>query len=110
MVGDHTKANAELKTLASTKRITLPAELDQKHQAMQDRLAKMKGGEFDRAYMQHMVAAHTEAVRLFEQESKSGKDAETRVWAAKTLPVVQEHLKLATTINGNFGMSGKESR
>jgi putative membrane protein len=107
MVEDHTKANSELKALASKKQTTLPAELDQKHQAMQDKLAKMKGEEFDRAYMQHMVAAHTDAVKLFEQESKNGKDAETREWAAKTLPVVQEHLKLATTINAKVGKGGK---
>jgi putative membrane protein len=107
MVEDHTKANSELKALASKKQTTLPAELDQKHQVMQEKLAKMKGEEFDRAYMQHMVAAHTDAVKLFEQQSKNGKDAETREWAAKTLPVVQEHLKLATTINAKVGKGGK---
>jgi putative membrane protein len=108
MVDDHTKANAELKALASKQQTTLPAELGQKHQAMQDKLAKMKGEEFDRAYMQHMVGAHTEAVKLFEQESKNGKDADTRAWAAKTLPVVQEHLKLATAINAKVGKAGTE--
>jgi putative membrane protein len=106
MVDDHTKAHAELKALASKKQTTLPAELGPKHQAMQDKLAKMKGEAFDRAYMQHMVGAHTEAVKLFEQESQNGKDTDTRAWAAKTLPVVQEHLKLATTINAKIGKAG----
>jgi putative membrane protein len=58
--------------------------------------------------MQHMVGAHKEAVSLFEQESKNGKDAETRAWAAKTLPVIQEHLKLATNINAKVGKGGKD--
>jgi putative membrane protein len=49
MVADHTKASAELKGLASKKQTTLPAALDQKHQAMQDKLASLKGDEFDRA-------------------------------------------------------------
>jgi putative membrane protein len=108
MVEDHTKASTELKGLASKQQVTLPAQLDQKHQAMQDKLSKMKGDEFDRAYMQHMVGAHKDAVSLFEQESKNGKDAETRAWAAKTLPVVQEHLKMATDINAKVGKGGKQ--
>lgn len=108
MVDDHTKANTDLKALASKKQVTLPAALDQKHQAMQDKLSKMKGDEFDRAYMQHMVGAHKEAVSLFEQESKNGKDAEARAWAAKTLPVVQEHLKMATDINAKVGKGAKQ--
>ena len=40
------------------KNVTLPTELDAKHKAMQDRLSKMKGAAFDRAYMAHMVTAH----------------------------------------------------
>ena len=55
MVGDHGKADDELKGLASGKNVTLPTELDAKHKAMQDKLSKMKGAAFDRAYMARMV-------------------------------------------------------
>ena len=103
MIADHTKANEELKGLASKKGVTLPAELDQKHQAMQQKLEKMKGADFDRAYMQHMVQAHKEAVTLFQNEAKNGKDADARAWAEKTLPILQEHLKMATEINAKVG-------
>jgi hypothetical protein len=48
----------ELKRLASGKNVTLPTELDAKHKAMQDKLSKMKGAAFDRAYMAHIVTAH----------------------------------------------------
>lgn len=107
MIDDHSKANEELKGLASKKGASLPAELDQKHQAMQQKLEKMKGAEFDRAYMQHMVQAHKEAVTLFQTEAKSGKDADARAWAEKTLPTVQEHLKMATEINAKVGKGAK---
>jgi putative membrane protein len=107
MVDDHSKANDELKGLASQKQVTLPTELDQKHQAMQQKLEKTKGADFDRAYMQHMVQAHKQAVTLFQREAKTGKDAETRAWAEKTLPVLQEHLKMATEISGKVAKGGK---
>jgi putative membrane protein len=103
MVDDHTKANEELKGLASKKGVSLPTELDQKHQAMQQKLEKMKGAEFDRAYMQHMVQAHKDAVTLFQNEAKNGKDGEARAWAEKTLPTLQEHLKMATEIHAKLG-------
>jgi len=100
MVDDHGKANDELKALASQKNVTLPTELDAKHKAMQDKLSKLKGQAFDKAYMTHMVTAHKQAVTLFQQEAKSGKDAETKAFAEKTLPTLQEHLKMAQGISG----------
>ena len=103
MVDDHSKANTELKSIASQKQITIPAELTGKHKAMQDKLSKLKGAEFDKAYMAHMVTAHQQAVNLFEREVKTGKDAELKAWAQKTLPNLQEHLKMARDINAKLG-------
>jgi putative membrane protein len=103
MVDDHSKANDELKAIASAKKVTLPTTLDAKHQAMHDKLAKMKGAEFDKAYMTHIVSAHKQAVTLFAQEAKSGKDPEARAFAEKTLPTLREHLKLATDTAAKTG-------
>jgi putative membrane protein len=103
MVDDHSKANEELKGLASQKNVTLPTELDQKHRAMQDKLAKLKGAAFDRAYMSHMVMAHQQAVALFQREAKAGKDPDVKAWAAKTLPVLEEHHKSARTVSAAVG-------
>jgi len=59
MVVDHGKANDELKSIASSKNITLPEKLDTKHQAMVDKMSKMSGAAFDKAY----VAAWSRATR-----------------------------------------------
>ena len=72
MVDDHGKAKDELKSIASQKNVTLPAELA-KHRAMQDKLSKMKGAAFDRAYIEHMTAAHKQAVALFQRAKSKGK-------------------------------------
>jgi putative membrane protein len=99
MVDDHSKAGDELKGLASQKNVTLPTELDAKHKAMHEKLSKMNGAAFDRAYMAHMVTAHQQAVALFQKEASGGKDADAKAWAAKTLPTLQEHLKTARGVN-----------
>ena len=95
MVDDHSKANDELKQLASSKGITLPTDLDAKDQATYDRLSKLSGAEFDRAYMRDMVADHRTDVNEFRHESQHGADPDVKAWAAKTLPTLEHHLQMA---------------
>src|ERR1700759_4825875 len=45
MVADHSKANAELKTLAGSKGIALPATLDNGEKQIKDKLARKSGAE-----------------------------------------------------------------
>jgi putative membrane protein len=99
MVDDHGKANDELKQLASKKGVTLPTDIDAKHQATYDRLSKLSGAEFDRAYMQEMVSDHRMDVNEFRRESKSGADSDVKGWAAKTLPTLEHHLQMAESTN-----------
>ncbi len=99
MADDHGKANVELKDLAAKKGFTLPTDVDAKHQATYDRLSKLSGAEFDRAYMQEMVADHNEDVSEFRREANSGSDADVKAWAAKTLPTLEHHLQMAESTN-----------
>lgn len=108
MADDHSKANDELKTLAQNKQITLPTEPDPHAKALHDKLAKLSGAAFDRAYMQAMVADHKKDVNEFRMEAKSGKDADVKGWAAKTLPTLEEHLRLAQSTHSAVGTSGKK--
>ena len=102
MVDDHGKALESLKGLAAQKNVTVPAEPDAKQKAMEDKLSKTKGAEFDRAYMTHMVSAHAQTITRFQQEIKSGKDPDVKAWAEKVLPTVQEHHKLAQSTHAKL--------
>jgi putative membrane protein len=97
MVDDHSKANDELKNLASKKGETLPTDIDAKDQAKYDRLSKMSGAEFDKAYMADMVSDHKTDVSEFRRESQRGTDPDIKAWAAKTLPTLEHHLQMAET-------------
>ena len=107
MVDDHGRANDELKTLAQNKHIALPEAVDPHGKAVQERLAKLSGAAFDRAYMQAMLADHQKAVNDFRVEVRSGKDADVRGWAAKTLPTLEAHLTLARDTNRAVATTGK---
>ena len=110
MVTDHSKANDELKALAQQKNITLPTDLNAKDKATYDRFSKLSGAAFDRAYMQHMLADHRTDVNEFKKESTSGKDPDVKAWAGKTLPTLEEHLKLAQDANKAVGTSGTKEK
>lgn len=94
MIDDHTKAADELKSVASKDNITLPTVLDPKHQAIVDKMSSLNGTAFDRAYMQNMVKDHQQDVNDFQREANNG-NGDLKSFAGKTLPTLQEHLKLA---------------
>jgi putative membrane protein len=98
MVEDHGKANRELMTLVEQKGLSAPTTLDHKHQQEADRLATLQGAAFDRAYIQHMVKDHEADVKLFSTQAKQGKDPELKAFAAKTLPTLEEHLRMVRNL------------
>ena len=95
MVQDHSKANDELKSIIGPRGITPPTTMDRKHHRAMEKLGKLNGAEFDREYMKHMVEDHKKDISLYEKQAKSGKDGDLKSFAAKTLPILQEHLALA---------------
>jgi hypothetical protein len=58
---EHSKANEELTPIAQQLGVQAPAQLDETHQAIADRLSKLQGAEFDKAFMKVMVQAHQDA-------------------------------------------------
>jgi len=93
MVKDHSKANDELKALASQKNITLPDSLSEDKQKKYKDLAEKKGTDFDKAYVSLMVDDHKQDIKEFEEASKDAKDAEVKAWAAGKLPTLNHHLE-----------------
>ena len=100
MVTDHGTSNAELAQLATVKGLALPTELAGKHQQGLEHLRGLSGAEFDKAYMQHMVGDHGEAVTLFQNGSTNSSDSDIKAFATKNLPILQEHLRMAQEIAG----------
>jgi putative membrane protein len=98
MVKDHSKANAELESVAKSKNLDVPKSLESKHRAVIDELKGKSGAEFDAAYAENMASDHAKAVDLFTQASQSS-DAEIASFAKKTLPTLQEHKQMADSLS-----------
>jgi putative membrane protein len=94
MVVDHRNAQEQLGQVASSLQITPPMATTS-DQAMTAKLEGKSGAEFDKLYADMQVQAHQEAVALYKQEAASGQNPEIKAFAAKLLPALEDHLKMA---------------
>lgn len=92
MVDDHTKANNNLKELASKKNIDVPASVTDNQKKDIDKLSKKSGADFDKAYVDMMVNDHKKDIAAFKKASGDVGDNDIKNFATTTLPTLQKHL------------------
>ncbi|MDD5206134.1 MAG: DUF4142 domain-containing protein [Desulfobacterales bacterium] len=103
IVNDHTVADQQLRNLAEKKSVNLPAQPDEKHRTVADRLSRLKGSAFDRQYMSAMVKNHQKTVDRFKEQAEQGLDPELKAFADRNLPILQQHLDYARVLHGKLG-------
>lgn len=103
LVNDHSKANDQLREVAKQQRVEIPESLDSKHQSKVDKLSKLSGPAFDRAFLKQQVKDHESDVRAFKDEARNGTQPTVKTFANQTLPTLQEHLELAKNLKKSSG-------
>lgn len=99
MLDDHTQVNTQLEQVVTRMGFELKASIDSTHQRKIDALNALKGSKFDAAFIKAMVGDHEKTIELFKKEAKDGEAAQLREFAAKTLPALEEHLKMARELS-----------
>jgi putative membrane protein len=94
MMKDHSKANEQLKDVASKMGVTLPSQLDATHQDKIAKLSGLMGAAFDKAYVKAMVADHKKDISEFEAASGKVKNPDLKKFIDETVPVMKEHLEM----------------
>lgn len=108
LVTDHTKANEELKSLASQNGFVLPTELsDDAHREI-DRMSKLSGAEFDREFIAAAMEDHQQGLKSFRDAAERADDAEVKAFASRTADVIEQHLDTAKQLQAQQ-KSGAES-
>jgi putative membrane protein len=110
MIDDHQAADAKLKQVAAKIGVTLPTAIDTKDQATYDRLAKLNGAAFDRAYMQDMVADHRKDVAEFQSHSSTVQNPDLRNFVQQTTPTLQQHLAMAQQVQDSLVGAGSSTQ
>jgi putative membrane protein len=104
MVKDHSKANDKLKSLASSKGVSLPTSAGVTHKAEKAKLEMMSGHTFDKSYIKGMIKDHKEDIAEFNKEATSGQDPEAKAFASETLPTLKQHLQKIESIASTAGV------
>jgi putative membrane protein len=101
MVADHEKTTAELKALIVSGKVqgNPVTTLTEDFKEEVDELAKLEGDEFSDEYIDDQVEAHEDAVDLFKRYAEGGENADLKAWAAKTLPALEHHYKMAQDLD-----------
>ena len=97
MTEAHTQTTEELKGIVQAEKIKvdLPTKLDGKHRRLIDDLNAATGAEFDKTYVKQQIKVHGKAEELFENYADDGDNAAVKAFAAKTLPIIKQHLEEA---------------
>jgi putative membrane protein len=97
LVRDHSKANSQAMSAASSLGMTAPSAPSAKEQAEYQRLSSLSGGAFDKAFAKEMVKDHKKDIALYRKEAKaSGGPASS--YAQQILPDLHKHLQLAESL------------
>lgn len=106
MIKDHELANAKLKQLANSNRLPLPATLSGEQKKIIADLNSLSGDDFDRSYVDLIKNNHDTTVALFDNAAREATlNADFRVFANQTLPLLREQQKHSHALANNSGTS-----
>lgn len=101
ILNDHQQNEEKVKQLAQKNNVTLPDQPDAKHQAKLQKLQKLDGAQFDKAFLKAQAKGHQKTVNLFKQQAQNAKDPDVKSYAQETLPKLEQHLEMARSAMKN---------
>ncbi len=101
LVRDHAFADKRMAKIAAKEGVTVKeAALDPESQMMMTKLEGLSGKEFDRAFLEAMAAGHRKALDKLTAVRRSLDDPRLSRFVAKLLPILNQHYRLATHLQG----------
>lgn len=104
MIKDHSQANDDLMKITTKLGISIPTEDDIAFRATSDRLSRLNGADFDKAYMSEMLDDHMKDAAEIGNYANSGNNSDLKAWATKTSAIVEDHLKMAQATAAKAGV------
>ena len=108
LIDDHNRAIEQLRPIANGMGMTLPTRQAEMHLQLTQVLSGLRGSEFDREFIGHMVSDHAGLVAQLQDKANSARNLQLRQFASTQLPIVRDHLMQAQNIqqqlqSGNTG-------
>ena len=100
---DHTMAMNELMGIMRARGMAIPGDIAPHQRKLMDKLGTDYGAEYDRDFVALVgVRAHEADISYMQQQMGALGDPQLRDWAARTLPHMQMHLRMAQDIYGRM--------
>jgi putative membrane protein len=106
MVTAHTRTTQALEAAIRRAGMTPPPPpglTDDQSRMIAD-LRAAHGDQFDKVYVDQQIRAHQDALGLMQGFAQTGQPGPIRDAAAKTAPLVQHHLDMATALQSHGAM------
>ncbi len=110
LMNDHQQNEDQLKQIAQQQGVTWPTQPDKRDEAKYDRLSKLDGQQFDKAFIREQVKDHKKDVAIFQRESQDAKDQAVKQYASQTLPTLQQHLQMVQSSAQQLGVNAGGGR
>jgi putative membrane protein len=100
MIDAHTGSTAKIKAAAAKASPAIKPDptLTSDQQSKLDDLGKLKGADFDKAYIDGQISAHEDALSLMKDYAANGDTPSLKTAAGEIAPVVQKHLDMAKAL------------
>ena len=95
---DHNAQAAEIERMLKPLNVTVPVEPSTEAQAHHASLARLAGEQFDKAFIEMMIASHTEAIEKYGAQTHANPDRMLSDFASKSLAMLREHLATAESL------------
>jgi|SRR5688572_7188959 len=88
---DHTAVLNDLKSFATKKNISIPAEESQDAKDKIQKLNEEQSTAFDKRWCDELMDKHTKGIKSYEDASTNLEDPELKSWAANLVPKLKMH-------------------
>jgi putative membrane protein len=99
---DHTAAFGELSDLMKDKKVPIPQTASPEARQEVNRMSRLKEPEFDREYINMMVADHEKTVDMFRDQIGTAQDPEIKKYDEDLLPKLEMHLEKARSLQSEL--------
>ena len=110
IVMEHGMANRDLAGHFKTMNMPLPKDAGVANAALYEKMSKLYGSAFDKAYISAQVGGHEAAVVLYSHEIDAGKNATAKAYAKNKLPGILGHTAMLYQTAAKVKAPGVELR
>lgn len=105
MIEDHSAILKQLNQWAATNNATILETPGQEENKILNKISSLSGKEFDHQYIQGMLQDHNKDVAEIASYIDTHKGSSAIPVLRGTLPIVEDHLRIAENIAGQLGIS-----